>query len=116
MGIITDIDGNVFVNISNTDELWIEKQYSPITHCLAVIKINNDYLFGWNKWRSRYEIFGGTIEKNETAREYLSNISIEEIAKQMKDQDEIGKVELLSNIIDKESIAEIDLKLTEYYL
>ena len=65
--ILTDSDGNVFESFEKISEDNADK-LSELTHCLAVVKVNNDYLFGWNKWRNRYEIFGGCIENGETAR------------------------------------------------
>lgn len=47
------------------DEGNLKNNQQP-THCLAVVGSGEDYLLGWNRWRNRYEIFGGCIEKNET--------------------------------------------------
>ena len=68
--ICTDDDGNVFISFENISET--ELTQSPfLTHCLAVVKVGDEYLLGWNKWRNRYEIFGGCIEKGESARECI---------------------------------------------
>lgn len=76
--ICKDYDGNVFISLENIDELTLSENQS-LTHCLAVVKIGNDYLLGWNKWRNRYEIFGGCIEKGETARDCIIRECSEEL-------------------------------------
>ncbi len=160
-GILTDIDGNTLVSIKHSPESEIKEIYRPFTHCLAVIKADNDFLLGWNEYRKRYEIFGGCIEENETPRECITrecyeelgisdidfeyigvmelllkpdyfsdkerieygglygitlhNIHLDEIYSQIKDKDEIGKLDLYRNIKGKEPIAEIDEKLLEYF-
>ena len=76
--ICQDQDGNILLSVENMNE--VELSVSPLfTHCLAVIKVGNDYLLGRNKWRNRYEIFGGCIEKGETARECIIRECNEEL-------------------------------------
>ena len=58
--ICKDDDGNVFISMESAYEVLLSEN-PLLTHCLAVAKIGNDYLLGWNKWRNRYEIFGGCI-------------------------------------------------------
>ncbi|WP_300656743.1 NUDIX hydrolase [uncultured Acetatifactor sp.] len=65
--ICRDCDGNVLISIEKMDESTIS-QNPLLTHCLAIVKIGDDFLFGWNKWRNRYEIFGGCIEEGESPR------------------------------------------------
>lgn len=68
--ICRDQDGNLLLSVEQTDEAALSAD--PLfTHCLAVVRIGNDYLLGRNKWRNRYEIFGGCAEKGETARECI---------------------------------------------
>ena len=68
--ICKDQDGNLLISIDEVDEEALSTD--PLfTHCLAVVKIGNDYLLNRNKWRNRYEIFGGCIEKGESARECI---------------------------------------------
>ena len=76
--ICKDYDGNIFISMENIDEYEL-KNKKEFTHCLAVVKIGNDYLLGWNKWRNRYEIFGGCVEDNETARECINRECFEEL-------------------------------------
>ncbi len=156
-----DGDGNVFIFFEQIDENKIAAEYSPLTHCLAVVKMNGDYLLGWNKWRKRYEVFGGCMEKNETPREcikrecceelgiregefvylgvmkfllapdYFSSKerieygalygitlpdgSPEEIYSRVRDKAEIKKLALYEDVKGKETIADIDGKLFDYY-
>ena len=68
--ICTDADGNVFISFENISENELT-QNPFLTHCLAVVKVGDEYLLGWNKWRNRYEIFGGCTENGESARESI---------------------------------------------
>lgn len=56
--------------------LW---DYSPVTNALVVVKCGSRYLLGFNKWRKRFEIFGGCREENETLRECISRETMEEL-------------------------------------
>ena len=69
--IVADARGNELLEIINISEENADKEYEPINHCLIVVKIGNDYLMGWNKWRKDWEIFGGCREDNETLRECI---------------------------------------------
>lgn len=118
--ILKDWDGNYFISITNKDENTL-MQYEQLTHCLAVVKVDGDYLLGWNKWRNRWEIFGGCIDKGETPRECIvrecyEELGIEEIYHQINDRAEIVQLAFYKDIKDKEPIAPIDEKLLEYYI
>lgn len=76
--ICKDENGNIFLSLNRIDEDQLKKQ-QQLTHCLAVVKSEDDYLLGWNRWRKRYEIFGGCIEKNETPRECIMRELYEEL-------------------------------------
>ncbi len=88
--ICKDYDGNIFVSCERFDEMLLSEN-PLLTHCLAVVKIGDNYLLGWNKRRNRYEIFGGCIEKGETARDCI----IREC------HEELGLDSFKKNIIDK---------------
>ena len=49
--IVVDDKGNELLDIIDVSESDADKEYKPITHCLAVVKIGDEYLMGWNKWR-----------------------------------------------------------------
>ena len=73
-----DQDGNLLISIERTDEAALSAD--PLfTHCLAVIKAGDEYIMGRNKWRNRYEVFGGCAEKGETARECVARECREEL-------------------------------------
>ena len=73
-----DQDGNILISIDDRSEA--ELSADPLfTHCLAVVKVGEEYLLGRNKWRNRYEIFGGCVEKGETARECIVRECREEL-------------------------------------
>lgn len=76
--ICKDNDGNIFLSFENTDEKTLSAD-PLLTHCLAAVKIGNDFLLGWNRWRGRFEIFGGCIEKGETARDCIIRECAEEL-------------------------------------
>ena len=76
--ICKDGEGNVLLSVDQSDETTLSDN-PLLTHCLAVVKMGDDYLLGWNKWRNRYEIFGGCIEKEETARECILRECCEEL-------------------------------------
>lgn len=76
--ICKDEDGNILISVENMDEAALSAD--PLfTHCLAVVKTGNEYLLGRNKWRNRYEVFGGCAEKGETARECIVRECSEEL-------------------------------------
>ena len=76
--ICKDQDGNILISIEDIDEEELSKD--PLfTHCLAVVKVGDDYLLNRNKWRNRYEIFGGCVEKGESARECITRECFEEL-------------------------------------
>ena len=75
--ICEDQDGNLLISIDEVDEEALSKD--PLfTHCLAVVKVGNDYLLNRNKWRNRYEIFGGCVEKGESAHDCIVRECFEE--------------------------------------
>ena len=77
--IVADGRGNELLDIIHVDEADADKKYEPINHCLAVVKIGDDYLMGWNNWRKDWEIFGGCREENETLRECITRECREEL-------------------------------------
>ena len=44
------------------DESEAMKKYTSINHVLAIIKIEDDYLMGWHRWRNDWETFGGLLQ------------------------------------------------------
>lgn len=57
--IIKDARGNEFLEIIHIEETLADEKYHPVNHALAVVKVGDDYLMGWNHWRKDWEIFGG---------------------------------------------------------
>ena len=88
--IIKDSKGNELLDIIKLDETQAEVEYSNITHALAVVKIGNDYLLGWNHWRKKWEIFGGCKEEGETIRECIIRECKEEIGIEREDYKYLG--------------------------
>lgn len=43
------------------------------------MKIEDDYLLGWHKWRSDWEIFGGLIEAGESLSDCIARECEEEL-------------------------------------
>ena len=77
--IVKDSKGNELLEIIQVEEELAEQQYSPVNHSLAVVKVGDDYLLGWNKWRKNWEIFGGCKEEKETIRECIIRECYEEL-------------------------------------
>ena len=92
--ICKDQDGNKLLLIEKMSEAELSE--SPLfTHCLAVVKVGDEYLLGRNKWRNRYEIFGGCREKGESARDCISRECNEELGFASPDITYIGTMRLL---------------------
>ena len=92
--ICKDQDGNTLVLIEKMSEEELSE--SPLfTHCLAVVKVGDEYLLGRNKWRNRYEIFGGSREKGESSRDCILRECNEEFGFSSTDITYIGTMKLL---------------------
>jgi len=61
----------------NEDEA-IEKLIN-LNHVLVIVKIEDDYLLGYHKWRNDWETFGGIIEEGESLRECIARECEEEL-------------------------------------
>ena len=92
--ICKDQDGNTLISIDHMDEAALSRD--PLfTHCLAVVKVGSEYLLGRNKWRNRYEIFGGCIEKGESAHECIVRECFEEFGFNSSDITYLGAMRFL---------------------
>ena len=92
--ICKDRDGNMLISVDNMDEEQLS--VDPLfTHCLAVVKVGDEYLLGRNKWRNRFEIFGGCAEKGETARECIARECNEELGFQSAEITYLGAMRFL---------------------
>ena len=106
--ICKDQDGNTLVSIDRMNEETLSKD--PLfTHCLAVVKVGDEYLLGRNKWRNRFEIFGGCVEKGETARECIVRECNEELGFDVSDITYLGamKLSLKPDYFSKEERVEL---------
>ena len=91
--ICKDEKGNFLVSIDKMSEE--ELSGNPLfTHCLAVVKVGDEYLLGRNKWRNRYEIFGGCREKGESSRDCILRECNEEFGFDSADITYIGAMRL----------------------
>ena len=92
--ICKDQDGNILVSVEKMSEEELSE--SPLfTHCLAVVKVGDEYLLGRNKWRKRYEIFGGCREKGESSRDCILRECNEEFGFDSADITYIGAMRFL---------------------
>lgn len=64
------------ITISEDEAL---QKFPDINHVLVIVKIENDYLLGYHKWRSDWETFGGILEKGESLRECITRECAEEL-------------------------------------
>ena len=77
--IVKDSNGNELFAVLDVPEESAEQQYSPVTHALLVVKLGEEYLLGWNRWRQDWEIFGGCKEAGETLRQCVEREAEEEL-------------------------------------
>lgn len=77
--LIRDAKGNEFLEIISVEEGWVDELFSPITHCLGVVKLGDRYLLGWNQYRWDWEIFGGCREEGEPLRACMERECREEL-------------------------------------
>lgn len=92
--LIADSRGNKLVEIIDIDENAALAAYAPVTHCLAVVMVGDDYLLGWNNYRREWEIFGGCLETGETMRECILRECREEIGIADLEPDYMGLMHL----------------------
>ena len=93
--ICKDQDGNLFIFVDGGINEETLSNDPLFTHCLAVVKVGEEYLLGRNKWRNRFEIFGGCAEKGETARECIIRECCEELGFTASDITYIGAMKFL---------------------
>lgn len=54
-------------------------RFPNLNHVLVIVKMEDDYLLGYHKWRSDWETFGGLIEEGEGLRECIARECEEEL-------------------------------------
>ena len=91
--ICRDSAGNTLEAIEKISEEELSAKPS-FTHCLAVVKVGEEYLLGLNGWRKRYEIFGGCVERGETARRCILRECSEELGFDASDITYLGAMRL----------------------
>lgn len=74
-----DQSGNKLLEFINISEENAALNYAPITVCLLVVKVGDDYLMGFNHWRKAWEIFGGCPETGEDLRATMVREAKEEL-------------------------------------
>ena len=74
-----DQSGNKLLDFIEITEEEAYLDYAPITVCLLVVKIEDDYLMGFNHWRKAWEIFGGCPEDGEDLRTTMIREAKEEL-------------------------------------
>ena len=106
--ICKDQVGNILLSVDKIDEKVLSGD-PLLTHCLAVVKVGDEYLLGRNKWRGRYETFGGCTEKGETARECIVRECNEEFGFDSADLTYLGamKLQLKPDYFSKEERIEL---------
>ena len=61
------------------DENGAIHKIAGLTHALVIVKIEDDYLLGYHKWRNDWETFGGLMEGGESLRECIARECEEEL-------------------------------------
>lgn len=82
--IIEDRNGNIFLDFFDKKESEL-KNFSPLTHALTVVKKEDKFLLVYDKWKEQWELPGGMIEENESARDCIIRELREETNQQVKD-------------------------------
>lgn len=77
--LVKDSRGNELLEVIPVSEEEAMKLYAPVNHALLVVRIGEEYLLGFNKWRQDWEIFGGCMEEGETLRECVMREAKEEL-------------------------------------
>ncbi|MBQ7933955.1 MAG: NUDIX domain-containing protein [Lachnospiraceae bacterium] len=77
--IVKDHKGNELLDVFFVDEETAQQKHTPVTHALVVVKVGEEYLMGWNRWRQCWEIFGGCIEEGESLRQCIVREGYEEL-------------------------------------
>ena len=77
--LVKDSRGNELLEVIRVSEEEAMQKFSPVNHALLVVKIGEEYLMGFNKWRQDWEIFGGCMEEGETLRECIIREAEEEL-------------------------------------
>lgn len=61
------------------DEVEALDKFADLNHALVIVKIDEDYLLGYHKWRDDWETFGGLLEEGENLRECIVRECEEEL-------------------------------------
>jgi len=72
-------NGAEIIGKINIDEKEAIEKLVCLNHSLVVVKIEDDYLLGWHRWRSDWETFGGLIEAGESLSECIARECEEEL-------------------------------------
>lgn len=72
-------NGAEIIEKINIDEIEALKKYPTLNHALVIVKIDEDYLLGFHKWRNDWKTFGGLIESGESLRDCISRECEEEL-------------------------------------
>ena len=72
-------NGAEIIEKINIDENEALGKFTNLNHALVVVKVEDDYLLGWHKWRSDWETFGGLIEAGESLSECIARECEEEL-------------------------------------
>jgi len=80
--LVKDSRGNELLEVIEVSEEEAMAKYAPVNHALLIVKIGEEYLLGFNKWRQDWEIFGGCMEEGETLRECIIREAKEELGLQ----------------------------------
>ena len=80
--LVKDSRGNELLEVIEVSEEEAMAKYAPVNHALLIVKVGEEYLLGFNKWRQDWEIFGGCMEEGETLRECIIREAKEELGLQ----------------------------------
>lgn len=85
-------NGAEIIEKINIDENETAGRFVNLNHALVIVKIEDDYLLGWHKWRNDWETFGGLMEAGESLRDCVAREFEEELGIRHADFEYLGVV------------------------
>jgi len=85
-------NGAEIIEKIDMDENEAVGKFPNLNHALVIVKVEDEYLLGWHKWRNDWETFGGRLEAGESLRECIARECEEELGITQVDFEYLGIV------------------------
>ena len=73
-------NGAAIIEKINVDEDEALGKFANLNHALVIVKIEDDYLLGWHKWRSDWETLVDVLKQEKV----LANVSRANVKKNLE--------------------------------